>query len=107
MLDNDDEFFYVIEGQLLIDLQDRVVSLDPRQGFVVPKGVLHRTRAPQRTVVLMVENAGIIPPATNPSSPRTPNLPGSAGCQPAQDNLSPFREPFSHSNYAGIIPTGN
>jgi mannose-6-phosphate isomerase-like protein (cupin superfamily) len=59
--DDDDEFFYVIEGQLLIDLQDRVVSLDPRQGFVVPKGVLHRTRAPQRTVVLMVENAGIIP----------------------------------------------
>jgi mannose-6-phosphate isomerase-like protein (cupin superfamily) len=59
--DDDDEFFYVIEGQLLIDLEDRVVSLDPRQGFVVPKGILHRTRAPQRTVVLMVENAGIIP----------------------------------------------
>ena len=54
-------FFYVIEGQLLIDLEDRLVSLDPRQGFVVPKGVMHRTRAPQRTVVLMVENAGIIP----------------------------------------------
>ncbi|HTX15651.1 MAG TPA: cupin domain-containing protein [Candidatus Baltobacteraceae bacterium] len=59
--DEDDEFFYVVEGQLLIDLQDRTVSLDKRQGFVVPKAVLHRTRAPQRTVVLMVENAGIIP----------------------------------------------
>ncbi len=59
--DEDDEFFYVIEGQLLIDLQDRSVNLHPRQGFVVPKGVVHRTRAPQRTVVLMVENAGIIP----------------------------------------------
>jgi mannose-6-phosphate isomerase-like protein (cupin superfamily) len=59
--DEDDEFFYVLEGQLLIDLKDRTVSLDPRQGFVVPKGILHRTRAPQRTVVLMVENAGIIP----------------------------------------------
>jgi len=59
--DDDDEFFYVIEGQLLIDLQDRSVTLDPRQGFVVPKSVLHRTRAPERTVVLMVENAGIIP----------------------------------------------
>ncbi len=57
----DDEFFYVVEGQLLIDLEDRIVELSPRQGFVVPKGVLHRTRAPQRTVVLMVENAGIIP----------------------------------------------
>ncbi len=57
----DDEFFYVVEGQLLIDLDDRIIKLSPRQGFVVPKGVLHRTRAPQRTVILMVENAGIIP----------------------------------------------
>jgi mannose-6-phosphate isomerase-like protein (cupin superfamily) len=59
--DADDEFFYVLEGQLLIDLEDCTVSLNPRQGFVVPKGVLHRTRAAQRTVVLMVENVGIIP----------------------------------------------
>jgi mannose-6-phosphate isomerase-like protein (cupin superfamily) len=59
--DNDDEFFYVIEGKLLLDFEDRAVELSPRQGFVVPKGVVHRTRAPQRTVILMVENAGIIP----------------------------------------------
>jgi len=59
--DEDDEFFYVVEGQLLIDLEGRTVSLEPRQGFVVPKGVMHRTRADERTVVLMVENLGIIP----------------------------------------------
>ena len=59
--DNDDEFFYVIEGRLLIDLQDRTVELAPRQGFVVPRGVVHRTRAQERTVMLMVENADIIP----------------------------------------------
>ena len=59
--DNDDEFFYVVEGKLLIDLEDGVVELTPRQGFVVPKGIVHRTRAPQRTVILMFENAGIIP----------------------------------------------
>jgi mannose-6-phosphate isomerase-like protein (cupin superfamily) len=63
--DEDDEFFYVVEGKLLIDLRielkERVVELAPRQGFVVPKGIMHRTRAPQRTVILMVENAGIIP----------------------------------------------
>lgn len=57
----DDEFFYVVEGRLLIDLEGRTVELAPRQGFVVPKGVRHRTRAAQRTVILMVENAGIIP----------------------------------------------
>jgi mannose-6-phosphate isomerase-like protein (cupin superfamily) len=58
---DDDEFFYVVEGELLIDLEGRTVALHPRQGFVVPKATMHRTRAPQRTVILMVENAGIIP----------------------------------------------
>ena len=58
---DDDEFFYVIDGQLLIDLEDRTVELSPRQGFVVPKGTMHRTRAVQRTAVLMVENQGVIP----------------------------------------------
>ena len=59
--DEDDEFFYVVEGQLLIDLEDRTIELSPRQGFVVPKGIMHRTRALQRTVMLMVENFGIVP----------------------------------------------
>jgi quercetin dioxygenase-like cupin family protein len=59
--DEDDEFFYVVDGELLIDLEDRTVSLKPGQGFVVPKMVVHRTRAPKRTMILMVENAGIIP----------------------------------------------
>lgn len=59
--DADDEFFYVVEGQLLVDLEDRTVTLNPRQGIVVPKGVVHRTRAPQRTIILMVETAAIIP----------------------------------------------
>ncbi len=59
--DDEDEFFYVVEGRFLIDLEGRTVELLPRQGFVVLKGVLHRTRAPERTVILMVEGAGIIP----------------------------------------------
>ena len=59
--DNDDEFFYVVEGKLLIDLEGRTVELAPRQGFVVPKGVMHCTRAPERTVILMVEPATVVP----------------------------------------------
>jgi hypothetical protein len=59
--DDLDEFFYVVEGRLLIDLEDRTVTLEPRQGFVVPRTVRHRTRAPGRTVILMVEGAGIVP----------------------------------------------
>ncbi|WP_425145560.1 cupin domain-containing protein [Deinococcus sp.] len=59
--DNDDEFFFVLDGEFLIDLEDRTVSLKPWQGFAVPRGVLHRTRAPARTVILMVETAAITP----------------------------------------------
>jgi cupin domain len=59
--DQDDEFFYVVEGRFWIDLPDRVVELGPGQGVVVPKGVMHRPRAPERTVILMVETAAIVP----------------------------------------------
>jgi mannose-6-phosphate isomerase-like protein (cupin superfamily) len=59
--DNDDEFFYVVEGQLLIDLEDRTLNLKPRQGVVVPKGIVHRTRALERTVILMVETNEVVP----------------------------------------------
>jgi mannose-6-phosphate isomerase-like protein (cupin superfamily) len=59
--DEDDEFFYVIEGQFLIDLEGSTIQLEPRQGVVIPRGVVHRTRALRRTVILMMENKGIIP----------------------------------------------
>ena len=62
--DADDEFFYVVEGRLFIELEDRTVELGPRQGVVIPKGVMHRPRAPQRTVMLMVDTGGIIPTGT-------------------------------------------
>ncbi|HEY2656208.1 MAG TPA: cupin domain-containing protein [Solirubrobacteraceae bacterium] len=58
----DDEFFLVLDGQLLIDLEDRdTIVLGPHQGYTVPRGVLHRTRAPRRTAILMVEPAGVRP----------------------------------------------
>ena len=67
--DGDDEFFFVLEGRFLIDLEPaedgttprRVVELRPREGFVVPRGVVHRTRAPERSIILMVETADIVP----------------------------------------------
>jgi mannose-6-phosphate isomerase-like protein (cupin superfamily) len=59
--DNDDEFFFVLEGRFIIDLEDDTVELQQHQGFVVPKGTLHRPRAPERAVVLMVETSDIVP----------------------------------------------
>jgi mannose-6-phosphate isomerase-like protein (cupin superfamily) len=59
--DNEDEFFYVVEGKFAIDLEGRTVELNPQQGFTVPKGVIHRTRAPVRSVILMIEGSGVVP----------------------------------------------
>ena len=59
--DNDDEFFFVLQGQLLIDLEDRTIELNANQGVTITKGVMHRPRAPLKTVMLMVETNEIVP----------------------------------------------
>jgi mannose-6-phosphate isomerase-like protein (cupin superfamily) len=59
--DREDELFFVLDGRLLVDLEGRTVELGARQGLMVPRGVMHRTRALKRTVVLMVEPAGVVP----------------------------------------------
>ena len=60
--DHEDEFFFVLEGRLFVDLADgTTVALAPQQGYTVPKGVVHRTRAPQRTAILMFEGASVRP----------------------------------------------
>ncbi len=60
--DEEDEFFLVLEGELVIDVEGSdSVRLSPHQGYTVPKGVLHKTSAPARTVILMVEPAGVVP----------------------------------------------
>jgi len=58
---NDDEFFFVLKGKLFVDLEDRTIELNPNQGVTVSKGIVHRTRALQKTVILMVENSNIKP----------------------------------------------
>jgi mannose-6-phosphate isomerase-like protein (cupin superfamily) len=59
--DNDDEFFFVLEGKFLIDLEDRTIELNPNQGVTITKGLMHRPRAPKKAVVLMVETKAIKP----------------------------------------------
>ncbi|TET75690.1 MAG: cupin domain-containing protein [Candidatus Heimdallarchaeota archaeon] len=59
--DEDDEFFYVIEGKLLIDLEDQTIELNPHDAFLVPKTIMHKTRAPVRTAILMVEGLNVKP----------------------------------------------
>jgi mannose-6-phosphate isomerase-like protein (cupin superfamily) len=60
--DKEDEFFFVLEGKLLLDIEHGpTIPLEAHQGYTVPKGVVHRTRAPKRTVVMMVESRGVVP----------------------------------------------
>jgi mannose-6-phosphate isomerase-like protein (cupin superfamily) len=59
--DHDDEFFYVVEGKLLIDIEGKTIELDPGQGVTIPKGAMHRPRAPIKTTLLMVETSNIVP----------------------------------------------
>ena len=59
--DDLDEFFFCVSGRFIIDLEDRTVELGPQQGYVIPKGVPHRPRSPERSVILMVEGEGIVP----------------------------------------------
>jgi mannose-6-phosphate isomerase-like protein (cupin superfamily) len=60
--EKEDEFFFTLDGKLIIDLEGgRSVEVHPHQGYLVPKGVVHKTRAPEKTVVLMIETAGIVP----------------------------------------------
>ncbi len=62
--ENEDEFFFVLEGKLFIDLEDKTIELNPFQGTTISKGVMHRPRAPQKTIMLMVETDSIDPIGT-------------------------------------------
>jgi mannose-6-phosphate isomerase-like protein (cupin superfamily) len=59
--DNDDEFFFCLQGQFLIELEGRTIELNSNQGVTIPRGVMHRPRAPKKTVILMVETSEIVP----------------------------------------------
>jgi mannose-6-phosphate isomerase-like protein (cupin superfamily) len=60
--DHEDEFFFVLSGRLLLDIKDKgTIELEPHQGYTVPMGVMHRTRAERKTVVLMVEKDTVRP----------------------------------------------
>ena len=59
--EKEDEFFFVLQGRFIIELETETITLDPQQGFTIPRGVMHRTRAPEPTVILMMEAASVVP----------------------------------------------
>jgi mannose-6-phosphate isomerase-like protein (cupin superfamily) len=60
--DDEDEFFLVLEGELHIDVEEAdTIVLGVNQGVTIPRGVAHRPRAPERTVMVLVEPATVVP----------------------------------------------
>ena len=59
--DKEDEFFFVLEGRFVIELENETITLKRHQGFTIPKGVLHKTSAPEPTTILMMEAATVKP----------------------------------------------
>jgi mannose-6-phosphate isomerase-like protein (cupin superfamily) len=59
--DEEDEFLFVLQGKLAIDLEGKTITLEPQQGFTIPKGFLHRTSASEKTIILMVEGSSVKP----------------------------------------------
>lgn len=68
---SDDEFFFVVEGKLYIEVGDtsenylkgefKTIELNPGQGITISKAVYHRPYSPQGSLVLMVETSDIQP----------------------------------------------
>ena len=59
--EREDEMFFVLSGKLLLDIGDGTIELGPNQGYTVPMGVEHRTRAESKTVCLMIEGCTVNP----------------------------------------------
>lgn len=60
--DREDECFVVLDGELEIDIENGgTVVLSKHKGYTVPKGIVHRTRAKAKTVILMVEGKTVTP----------------------------------------------
>ena len=59
--DKEDEFFFVLEGRFVIEMENETITLERHQGYTVPKGVLHKTSVPEPTSILMVEAATVTP----------------------------------------------
>src|SRR5208283_5093375 len=59
--DKEDEFFFVLKGKFIIELENETITLGPHQGFTVPKGVMHKTSVSEPSTILMMEAASVKP----------------------------------------------
>ena len=55
-----DEFFFVIEGTLFIEFENKTMELNTGELYVVPKGVQHRPYALEECKVMLIEPRGVV-----------------------------------------------
>lgn len=53
--DNEDELFYVIYGQLFIELEDKTLELNAGEFVIIPRGIPHKPYAPEEVSVMLFE----------------------------------------------------
>ena len=58
--ENEDEFFLVVKGAMVIRLRERDVTLNEGEFFVVPRGVEHKPVAEEEAHILMFEPTGTL-----------------------------------------------
>ncbi len=54
-----DDFFLVLQGEMVMDIEDKAHAVRTGELFVVPKGVTHRPRATEECHVLLIEPKGV------------------------------------------------
>uniref|UniRef100_UPI0040492F1D cupin domain-containing protein n=1 Tax=Flavobacterium sp. TaxID=239 RepID=UPI0040492F1D len=53
--EHEDELFYVIEGKLFIELNDKTLELNAGEFVIIPKGIEHKPYAPEEASVMLFE----------------------------------------------------
>jgi len=59
--EKEDEFFFVLQGTFVIELEKEKITLKKHQGFAVPRGIMHKTSVTEPTIILMMEAASVKP----------------------------------------------
>lgn len=58
--DHEDELFYVVQGELFIELSEETLHLQAGEFVIIPKGVPHKPYAPEEVQVLLFEPASTL-----------------------------------------------
>jgi mannose-6-phosphate isomerase-like protein (cupin superfamily) len=54
-----DEMFYVIKGEIEIEMDSGTIKLKEGEGYLLPKETEHRSRAAKPSVVMAIERANL------------------------------------------------